>query len=165
MAGFDGRPRMSGCASGARGAIWYRFGGELKRGRLAKRVATRQSAPAADRRNCRRSLGALSDASVPRASVPRFTWSPNRVSLLPQATVQLPHTSSSPPKHITKIEPRKAKYPSWFQATPRPDLFKHYQQGPMACHAAHSSRLLAYVGLLASYQLEPVKEWASIGAN
>ena len=56
MAGFDGRPRMSGCASGARGAIWYRFGGELKRGRLAKRVATRQSAPAADGRNCRRCI-------------------------------------------------------------------------------------------------------------
>ena len=50
MVGFDGPPRMSRRASGSRGAIWYRFGVELKRGRLAKRVATRQSAPAADRR-------------------------------------------------------------------------------------------------------------------
>ena len=50
MAGFGGQSRVSGRAFGARGAIWYRFGGELKRGRLATRFATRQSAPAADRR-------------------------------------------------------------------------------------------------------------------
>ena len=50
MTGLGGRSRMSGRASGSRGAIWYRFGSELKRGRLATRFATRQSAPAADRR-------------------------------------------------------------------------------------------------------------------
>ena len=151
MAGFDGRSRMSGRASGARGAIWYRFGGELKRGRLAKRVATRQSAPAADRRQ----LPAISGRPQRRLRAQRERSTLQLVtkpgSVLHQVPVQLPHTSSFPPKHMTKIKPRKAKYPSWFQAAPEADLFEHYQQGPMACHDAHSSRLLAYVGVMASY--------------